>query len=702
MALCPAHEDRRKSLSIGLGNDGRVLLRCFAGCSFNSIVAAVGLKPRHLFPQRQYKNPQYWSVKEKPEKTYTYHDAHGKPLHLTLRFPGKVFKQGLPDGKGGYTLGLNGVDTVIYNLPFVLKAKEVFILEGERDSDSINSLGLCGTCNPMGAGKWKESYNQYFPGKAVIIIPDADEPGRRHAEQVALSLHGIASSIKVLELPAGTGKDFSDWLLKQADQDIALERLSLLVEDCLEWHPPALSAPDCHADADKSFNLTDLGNAERFIRMHDTNVRYCPAWKKWLIWSGSRWQIDSSLEIYRLGKETVRSIYREASEETDETTRKKIDEHARKSESQSRIAAMLSLAESEAPIAPDALDSNPFLLACPNGTIDLSSGQLRKHDPNDYITKISPVEFNPDAQCPLWNTFLDRIFSGNTSLISFLQRAVGYSLTGSTCEEVLFFLYGTGSNGKSKFIETIRALLGDYARQTDFETFLVKNSDGVRNDVAALLGSRFVSSIETESGRRLAECLIKQLTGGDTISARKLYSEFFEFKPTFKVWFAANHKPIIRGTDWGIWRRIRLIPFSVTIPENERDRNLFEKLKNQLPGILNWALKGCLDWQKFGLGMPEEVRTATQEYREESDILADFIANYCILDEELRISAKDLYSGYRSWCEANEEQPVKQRTFGLRLSERGLEKRRGGTGGNIYWHGIDLLPESVKQAVSNY
>jgi putative DNA primase/helicase len=267
---------------------------------------------------------------------------------------------------------------------------------------------------------------------------------------------------------------------------------------------------------------------------------------------------------------------------------------------------------------------------------------------------------------------------GNLGLINFLQKILGYSLTGSTREQCLFFLYGLGANGKSTLLEVVQSLWGDYATRTSSETFLAKKPGGIPNDVAALRGARLAAAVEVEQGRRLAEVLVKEMTGGDTISARFMRAEWFSFKPQFKIFLATNHKPIIRGTDFAIWRRIRLIPFTVQIPKEEQDRDLPEKLRGELPGILNWAMAGCLQWRFGGLEPPKEVDDATQDYRAEMDVLGDFIAERCILDPGADATAAELYKSYTSWAEENgEKRPLTQRAFGMSLTERGFERGKG-------------------------
>jgi putative DNA primase/helicase len=287
-------------------------------------------------------------------------------------------------------------------------------------------------------------------------------------------------------------------------------------------------------------------------------------------------------------------------------------------------------------------------------------------------------------------SFLDRVLNHDESLIEFLRLAVGYSLTGDISEQCLFFLYGTGKNGKSTFIETIMALMDQYGLKTPVETLMSKQAEGIRNDLARLAGSRLVAASETEEGRRLNETLVKDLTGGDTITARFLHKEFFEIRPTWKIWIYGNHKPEIRGTDEGIWRRMRLIPFTVKIPDSEQDPQLPARLKEELPGILAWAVRGCLDWQQAGrLPVPAVVQSATASYRYEMDMIGTWLAEHCLVSPNVVASAKALYTSYTAWCTASGERSVSQRRFGESLTERGFARQRQNQG--IFWKGIGLL-----------
>jgi putative DNA primase/helicase len=445
----------------------------------------------------------------------------------------------------------------------------------------------------------------------------------------------------------------------------------------------------------KQFKLSELGNAERLVARHGKDIRYCHEWNKWLIWTGTHWQIDLTGEVERRAKETIRAIYSEAAEIEDEEKRATLAKHAAKSETNRAISAMVELAKSEPgiPVLSDQLDSDIWLMNCKNGTLDLRTGELRPHNRKDYITRIIPTEYNPYADFEEWAKFLERIMNGNGELISFLQRAVGYSLTGSTREQCLFMLYGSGANGKTTFLEAIAETLSDYAQRTPTDTLLSKDTGGISNDVARLKGARFVIASEVEEGRKMAESLVKQMTGGEKMTARFMRAEYFEFKPHFKLWIGTNHKPVIRGTDHAIWRRIKLIPFNVTIPEPERDKELPNKLRKEKAGILNWAVMGCMDWLKDGLGEPEEVVKATGEYRSEMDVLTRFISDCCVTNTQKCTKSSELYRKYTEWSKDNGEFTLSQTKFSTRLQEKGFKKSVRSTGN--YWLDIAIIDEDA-------
>jgi putative DNA primase/helicase len=396
-----------------------------------------------------------------------------------------------------------------------------------------------------------------------------------------------------------------------------------------------------------------------------------------MMWDGSRWTPDTTGEVNRLAKQTVRRIYLEANEVTDADKRDSIIKHAVTSESANRIRNMLELAATEPELSttPDMLDSNPWFLNVENGTVDLRTGTLRPHRREDLITKLAPVQYDPNANAPLWNKFLTEIMSGDTELVNFLQRAVGYALTGDTREECLFFCYGQGSNGKSTFLETLRSMLGEYARQTDFNTFLAHRFDsgGPRTDIARLHGARLVTASEADSEKGFDSKLIKMLTGSDTVTARKLYESETEFKPQHKLFLAANHKPIVKEQTEGFWRRIRLIPFTAVFTADNRDKRLAQKLLKEIPGILNWAIDGCIEWRKTGLHEPIAVKRATRHYRDENDILGEFLITSSKMDPASWVSTAALYQAFTDWwmeTRGTGQRPVSMGWFTRLLAEK--------------------------------
>ena len=403
-----------------------------------------------------------------------------------------------------------------------------------------------------------------------------------------------------------------------------------------------------YAPGSATYHRTDLGNAELLVGLFGNLIRYVHPWKRWLIWTGQRWEPDAGGRVDHLISLTMRERMRRAADIDDQDERGAEIKWAFASESAKHKNAALDWAKSqpEVPILPKELDTNPWFLNVQKGTLDLRTGELKPHDPSDYITKLAPVEYDPDATSDLWESFLDKITGKDEELKGFLQLTVGYSLTGDTGEEVLFFVHGPTNTGKSTFMEAVKATLGEYATTSDFETFLKRRGDaGIRNDIARLAGARLVVSIEVDEGKKLAEGLIKQVTGGDTVTARFLNREFFEFLPQFKLWLAANNKPSVNPTDKAMWKRILLVPFIHEVPEAERDPEVKRRLRDPSefgPAILTWAVRGCLMWQKDGLKVPKRVAHATDKYREEMDSLSDFLADRCVVDPEASVAVDAL------------------------------------------------------------
>ena len=437
---------------------------------------------------------------------------------------------------------------------------------------------------------------------------------------------------------------------------------------------------------------TEFGNARRLIARHGKNIRYCGVLGGWFVYDGKRWRRDESLKIMELAKDTVVHMGREARAIEDPETRKVYTKHAARCQSHRAIKAMTDLARSDRAVCVESnvFDQHDLLLNVLNGTLNLNTGDLRPHRRDDMLTQLANVAYDPEADCPRWRDFVASICDGDGDLIDFLCRAAGYALTGSTTEQAFFILHGNGCNGKSTYLEILKGLMGDYAQTAETSTFLEKHGDTIPNDLAALRSARLVLASETGHRRSLSEPLIKRVTGSEAIAARFLHREFFTYVPRFKVMLATNDKPRVFGTDRGIWRRIRLIPFTVNF-EGREDRNLSERLKGGLPGILNWALAGCTAWREGALGSAAQIDTATQAYRDEMDVLGDFIDECCMVGVGEVVKKRDLYETYVAWADKAKEKPTSKIAFGRIIIHRvdGVKADRI-SGGAHCWRGVGL------------
>lgn len=646
--------------------------------------------------------PQAFQETTTLDHTYKVRDAGGRVVALHVREDkadgSKEVRWKQPNGSWGLNgtrladLPLYGAECVSGWDPDAL----IVLCEGEKAADALTAAGLKAVGSVTGAsGTPGEGALEVLRDWRVCLWPDNDEPGHRHMARIAEKLSGVAAEVLVYAWDEATEHgDAADHPAVLSQSPKAVDRLLTNLESSPRWKPRP--EPSVYEGRDQSrrlnpgFNLTDLGNAERLIAQHGDNLRYSYAWGRWLAWDGRRWAVDDCGAVELLAKKAVRRLYSEAADAEDSARRKELADHARRSESQSRIAAMIALARSEpsVPIQPGELDADPWLLNVENGTLDLRSGQLRPHRREALITKLSPVEYDPDAEAPVWEAFLERVLPSE-ALRRFIQRLAGYALTGDVSEQVLPFLCGSGANGKTTFLTTLLEVAGDYGTQAAPDLLLAKR-DSHPTELADLFGARLVASVEVADGRQLAEGLVKQLTGGDRIKARRMREDFWEFSPTHKVFLAANHKPEVKGTDHAMWRRIKLVPFDVTIPKAEQDPRLPEKLRGEGPGVLSWAVRGCLEWRTEGLGEPEEVRSATEGYRHEQDVLAGWIEERCLVGAEVSAKFKDLYTDYRQWAEESGEKPLNKMRLGLRLSERGFENTRG-AGNAAIRRGIALL-----------
>lgn len=482
---------------------------------------------------------------------------------------------------------------------------------------------------------------------------------------------------------------------KTGDSTYGTNTLNKAIADCNNVFSPTPSEDDFQLyvlDHDtkkvenKRYSYDDTGNAERFTDTHKEMLRYSHVRKNWFFYNGKIWCTDQEGKIKVLADEVIKKMQQErvhvpeGVEEEDAI--KLFQRHVKATRNHNGKVNMIKESEHLLPIATDQFDNDLHLFNVQNGYLDLKNGVLENHRREKYFTKISNVEYTDKADCPMWIKFLNTIFDNDKELINYIQRAVGYSLSGSTEEQMMFILYGNGRNGKSVFLDIINEIFGSYATNIQPQAIMVKQQSSNANpDIAKLAGARLVTTTEPNEGQRFDEGLIKQLTGGDKVTARFLYEDEFEFTPQFKLWMATNHKPFIRGTDDGIWRRMAIVPFSIQIPENEVDKKLTHKLKREINAILHWCVEGYLKWQHDGLQEPSTVRAQRVEYRTEMDSIEAFIQECCELDGSHSVKASDIFQAYADWASTNNEYKMSSTKFGREMSKK-FPKFKSGT--NFY------------------
>ncbi|UJB19254.1 MULTISPECIES: phage/plasmid primase, P4 family [Lysobacter] len=572
----------------------------------------------------------------------------------------------------------------LYNQPGMAASNEVVLVEGEKSADALIERGICATTSMNGANAPIDK-TDWSPlcGKHVLIWPDKDKPGWEYAMQAAqAAFQAGADSCAVLHLPDDQplGWDAADAAEDGFDMDGFLragERTFLSPGN--DAAPPSINFDGLDWSSDDGLGLA-------FTRHYADDWRYCAAWGQWLSWTGTRWNPDRGLVLQHL----VRGVCRAAQPLSDRPSQRS------KLASASTVSGVERLARSDprhASLAED-WDRDLWALNTPTGIVDLRDGAVRRHARGEHMTKLTTA--SPQGDCPIWRRFLGDITGGDLDLASYLQRVVGYCLTGVTREHALFFLYGTGANGKSVFVNTLATILGDYATNAPMETFMETRGDRHPTDLAGLRGARFVAASETEQGRRWNEAKLKAITGGDKISARFMRQDFFEYIPQFKLVIAGNHKPAIRNVDEAMKRRLHLVPFTVTIPPERRDGRLTEKLLAERDGIMAWAVQGCLQWQRCGLGAPQCVIDATEEYFEGEDALGHWIEERCYLHPDARAPVADLFADWREWADASGEFVGSVKRFSDLLVTRQFQKHKGGKGAR-YFLGLSLRPKSFAQ-----
>jgi putative DNA primase/helicase len=456
---------------------------------------------------------------------------------------------------------------------------------------------------------------------------------------------------------------------------------------------PTTIAPSLQDLSHAPHGRTDLGNAERFKARNEGKCFFNNSTGRWNLWSGTHWKPTSSLEVDKLAQETAKAIFEEAAGNPE------LAHWAKSSCSQQKLSAMVNLAKPLMAKASSELNSNGYLLNIGNGTINLKNGEVKAHSRADMIDKIAPVRFDETATCPRFDDFISEVFAGDDELIEYVQKVLGYALTGDTREQKMFILFGDGANGKGTLTGVIASIMGDYCATAQADTIMQKSrasGSEASPDIARLVGKRLVQMSEGDTAHHLNEALIKQLSGQDIVSARELYRDLFEFKPEFKLLFSTNHLPKVRGNDNGIWRRLSPIPFSVTFSGEKLDNTLGDKLAQEKPGILNWLIQGCLEWQEKGLQEPKAVLDAKASYKSGSDNILRFLEDACEYDPDTTISKADLYQGYRDWCrDQGEHHTVKQSDFNATVLK---QPQIGETRSKVarQWSGVRLVRARIE------
>jgi len=580
----------------------------------------------------------------------------------------------------------------------------LFVTEGFPDAVTAWVLGFpviglpsASTCIDLMADHVKVA----APAK-VIITADRDEAGERSALKAAgrLLVDGV-EDVRIITPPA-PHKDLNDWLMAGASRDDVGDLIdrtepfeerdhinseaneSGAISQEKRQNPPAEASDNRSGTETGHETGTELWFAHRLVKDHGEDLRWIDPWRKWLTWTGRRWKQDDTGEAIRRAENVAQDLLEAATGKIDRAIEKKDKDALEAAEAELKTARRfwerrplengLVLAHSSLAAIPDQWDRDPWLLNVENGTVDLKTGELKPHCREDLITKLAPTAWNREAQAPRFDRFLSRILP-DVAVREYIQRALGYSVSGEIREHALHVAWGAGANGKTTLFDTVAYVVGDYSGIAPATLFMLTKGDRHPTEIAALFGKRLVTASETPEGGRLNENLIKTLTGGDMITARRMREDFWTFAPTHTLWISTNHKPRVYGTDLGIWRRLRLIPFTVTIPEEEQDPDLPRKLRDEGPGILVWLVEGCWKYLREGLNPPEAVRVATDEYRSGEDVLGEFLEDRVgVTRSDMdRVSTREIYKAFEDWAEDQGIKPWAQRTLTVRLKDRGLE-----------------------------
>jgi putative DNA primase/helicase len=644
------------------------------------------------------------------EARHEYRNSHDELLAVVLRLIDgegeKTFRPTMKLANGQWVVGTIEGLRPLYGLDKLAGSDLIIVCEGEQTASALCSLGFIAVTWMGGApsvkhADWAELANSAGL-ETIAFLPDNDIVGReamRSAIRIIRDLNPELN-LKLVEVAVinefGEGADAADFI-NDCNSDIETPRREILAaidssdlwqSDATLFNKPTsvdlIGIPDITVISGQ----TDEANSRRLWLQNQGRFGWCHSWKTFVNYDGRRWSRDESMQMAGMGREVYYRLFdelRNVAQNVGSDSLRSITSFIRKSGSAHGQAAMLELVKSQpgVPVMPNEFNRDPDAFNCENGTIDLRTGRILAHNPADNITQLAPVVFDPSATCPNWQAFIDLIFCGDAELIRYVQAAAGYSLTGSTEEHSLFFCYGKGSNGKSTFLNTLRDICGDYGLAAAKDLLLTNGTEQHPTAMTDLFGRRWVNCIEADEGKRLCESIVKLLTGGDAIRARGMRENYYEFQPTHKIWLSANHKPTVRGDDDGIWRRIKLIPFTHKFTEVQKDTKFPVKLRCEWSGILNWMLEGLSDWRTNQFVIPSAVALASTKYRTEQDRLADWFADRCLVSTSMKARGQTLYSDYYSWCGVS---AMGSKTFYEKMGERFQKKISNG----IWYIGIAL------------
>lgn len=690
IGLCPFHGDAHPSLSMNLE---RGLFKCHA-CNksgnvvqFQALLDGTDTKTayRKLFPKPSRYDDTVSSHRQNAKETiYPYTDQDGIVLYELVRIDSgktkKYYYRHTPPGADA-PIRKKPETRVPYYLPGLLAANKtggtLFLVEGEKCAQSLIDLGALATTTGSAASfmEWTDVHTAAVENFDVLLLPDYDAPGRHYMQELAKRLTGKVHSLRLLELwtvfPNMKAKDDIADLL---DRGVTIAELLAAAENA---PPPDSSLNDALL---LEYPLNDLGNAGRLMALEGSHMRYCHDHGKWYCWDGGRWKADTNGEAQRKAANLAERFQAASKESTQAVQR-----FALQCGNVNRLEAMLQAATALNQIDSDRLDANDDLICTGETTIELETATLRQSHPRDWITRKAAPITDDTQNCPLFMRFLDRIFGYDQKLIDYIQRALGYTMTGSTKEQVFFIAWGDGANGKSTLMNIISHILGEYAQPIPIEAITGISHGNASPELAGIAGARLVTVHESGSACRLNEGLIKQLTGSDPVFARPLYSQGFYYRPHFKIWLSTNHKPLIAGNDNGIWRRVHLIPFNVRIPKEEMDKDLYGKLQAEAGGIFRWLCEGAKLWYQNGLQPPEVVLNAVEDYQSEMDKIDEFFAQCILRQPESMISANALYIAYEQYCNRQHVPAKSQTFFGKRVTNMGIEKVKNS---GVYYIGL--------------